>query len=128
MEFNYTNQALRRYEKIMDYDPEAPRARTTPPVKIPETIRLADGREFSVRELLIRVSNSKAITLKIPNAEPAIPKKRKPGAGRLPKYTHEDRLWIAAATSEQIQERFAVNPHYSRVMIRLAKQYLDTLS
>lgn len=127
MEFNYTNQALRRYEKIMDYDPDAPRASREPPVKIPTTIRLRDGREYDVKSLLTRVSNSKAITLKTASYKPEV-KTRKVGSGRLPKYTHEDRVWISTATSEQIQERFNVNSHYARMMVRLAQQYLDSLS
>lgn len=127
MEFNYTNQALRRYEKIMDYDPDAPRARTEPPVKIPRTIRLKDGREFDVKALLVRVSNPKSITLKVSNSEYFVKPTRKDGRGRAPKYSHEDRVWIASASPEEIQERFKVNAHYSRMMIKLAQQYLNSV-
>jgi hypothetical protein len=121
MDFNYSNQALKRYEKIMDYDPDLPRARTEPPVKIPPKLRLQDGREFDTRELLSSVSNPKNITLRSASEQTQI---KKDGRGAPNKYSPSDKMYIATHSVEEIVARFGATKHYARILRRMYKREL----
>lgn len=84
-----------RYEGV-NYDPE-----------IPDTIRLPDGREFSVYELLAKSRlDTRSGHIKTFRDTPV--KKPKTGCFK-PQYSEEETAWLLQATIEQVQERYKID-------------------
>lgn len=128
MEFK-KHPSVRRFEKNLFYDPVVNdcrmKSRTTPPIKIPLVIVLKDGRTFDTIQLLIKVTASRSITLKVKNqAKPKSwtdqliaerdPQERR---GAPEKYTEEMRRWIAHSPLDEVVARFQTTTAYSRKMI-----------
>lgn len=67
---------------------------------IPTSIRLPDGREFAVKDLIGRSNQKVSINLKNRNL-------KVPRGGNV-KYTIEERLWMCDATIEQVAERYNI--------------------
>lgn len=86
---------------------------------IPDTIRLPDGREYSIKDLLQPRGRAEVYNLRGRN--PHRPTNR-PGTA---KYSFQERIWMADATIDQIQMRYSVNEAYARQLKnqgRLLKQ------
>ena len=70
-----------------------------PPAPIPDHIRLPDGRSYDTTELLSRVARAEQINLQTGRT----------GAGRTPKYTADEREFLARGDLADIAERFGVD-------------------
>ena len=70
-----------------------------PPPPIPDHIRLPDGRSYDTAELLSRVARAQQINLQTGRT----------GPGRTPKYTAEQREFLATGSIADIAERFGVD-------------------
>lgn len=82
---------------------------------IPEKIRLADGREFLVRDLIGRAREKVSYNLQKPNS-------RMPVGGNV-KYTIEERLWMCEATVEQVAERYGISKTKANsIMVRYKRE------
>ena len=77
-----------------------------PPAPIPEEIRLPDGRKYDTVELLSRVSRGHQINLQTGQS----------GTGRPPKYTAEQREFLATGAIADIAEQFGVDRIRARRM------------
>jgi len=82
-----------------------------PPSIIPDIIRVIDGRQFDVHTLLKRCGPSEYYNLR----------SRKPSEARhhiraAPKYTIDERLWMASATYDQIIQRYSVSEAYAKIL------------
>lgn len=84
---------------------------------IPEKIKLADGREFLVRDLIGRTSKKVSYNLQKPNA-------RMPAGGNV-KYTIEERLWMCDATVEEVAERYGISKTKANAIIIRYKRELN---
>jgi hypothetical protein len=94
-----------RYESV-SYDPE-----------LPDVIKLPDGREFNVTELMAQSrQNARSghikTFLKNPTGE-----YKKPGRFNN-KYSEEDRAWFLKATPEEVQERFKIDRNSALAKLR----------
>lgn len=84
-----------RYNSV-SHDPE-----------LPNTIKLPDGREFLIPDLLAKCRQD-SVTGHIKTFQKN-PEKRKPQGRFNAKYTPEETSWILQATREQVQERYKVD-------------------
>lgn len=75
--------------------------------ELPNTIRLKDGREFSITDLLSRCRQD-AVTAHIKTFKNN-PEKRKPQGRFNEKYTPEETAWLLQASREEVQERYKVD-------------------
>ena len=83
---------------------------------IPEHIRLPDGREFRVTDLLAPRGRTEYYNLRSPQ-----PRQIKTRAGQS-KYSIEDRIWMADATIDQIIQKWLVNESYARILKSQGRQ------
>ena len=70
-----------------------------PPPPIPDHIRLPDGRSYDTAELLSRVARAQQINLQTGRT----------GPGRTPKYTADQREFLATGSIAAIAEEFGVD-------------------
>jgi hypothetical protein len=83
---------------------------------IPEKIRLPDGREFAVLDLVGRCENRRSYNL--------LKKRTVPSGGAI-KYTIEERIWICDATLEQVMERYNISAKTAQHLIHLYRRQLN---
>jgi hypothetical protein len=84
---------------------------------IPEKIRLADGREFAVIDLIGRVRDRKNYNLR---------KKSRPvSTAGSEKYSIEERIWLCDATVEQTMERYAITASAAYTLINTYRRQLN---
>jgi hypothetical protein len=83
---------------------------------IPEVIRLPDGREFNVTELVAPRGRPEYYNLRS-----RMPRQTRTRAGQS-KYSIEDRIWMADATIGQITEKWSVNESYARILKSQGRQ------
>ena len=86
-----------------------------PPAIIPDVIRLADGREFVVAELLLQVTRPRRI---------GADGKEWRARTDAKNYTPEERLWQAHATVAEIQQRYDLSPEQAKRMQYNVRQRL----
>lgn len=84
---------------------------------IPEKIRLPDGREFAVRDLIGRARQKTSINLKNPNI-------KYPTGGNV-KYTIEERLWMCEATVQEVADRYSITLQKANSIIIRYKRELN---
>ena len=76
---------------------------------VPETIRLPDGREFRVRDILVKPRNKVSYNLRTGRVGRAAPGTRPRTVPRKPyKYTVDERVWQSDATVAEIAERYGI--------------------
>lgn len=87
---------------------ESPRKRApkgsvaNPPIPNSDLIRLPDGREYSVADLVSQSTRPRIHNLKSPRAAAGFARKTQG------KYTMADRLWQSESTVEAIAERYQI--------------------
>jgi hypothetical protein len=94
----------------------------TPPIKIPENIKLPDGRSVSVQELMKFKHDYEYVNLRNGRV------KRKLAFGQRAKYTTEEYIWIESHTNEEVMERFPwINLVYANVIRHKARGVVKEL-
>ena len=84
---------------------------------IPEKIRLADGREFDVIDLIGRVRDRKNYNLR---------KKSRPvSTAGSQKYSIEERIWLCDASIEQVMERYSITSQAAYTLINTYRRQLN---
>jgi hypothetical protein len=82
---------------------------------IPERIRLPDGREFVTADLFAARTKKISYNLKC---------KMRQVTARKPKYSDQERAWIAQATPLQIQVRYDMTPAQARGLLNSSRNML----
>ena len=77
---------------------------------------MPDGREFRVRDLVAPRGRPEYYNLRS-----RMPQRIKTRAGQT-KYSIEDRIWMADATTDQIVEKWQVNERYARILKSQGRQ------
>lgn len=123
MHFKYTRETA---TKILwptgKYEPK-------PQAPIPRVIRIRDN-EYDTLELYLKVTRSKNISL-LAKYNAAIKtghiktEKNPLGGGRPPKYTYEERVWLADHSPQEIMEKYGVNLAHARVIKSYSKKYIN---
>lgn len=90
---------------------------------IPEFIRLPDGRQIAVREIINRVRDVQVYNRHRP-AKPGQPKTRQVMRNRIRKYTDDERLWITQATIPEIQDRYNLSLSQACHLIQNSRAHL----
>jgi len=75
----------------------------TPPAPVPEQIRLPDGRQVAVADLVNRSTRPELHNLRSPT--PHRPTRKRAET----KYTIAERRWQSQASDEEIQERYKIS-------------------
>lgn len=131
---------IKRYEDALYYDPLTEsvngKDRKTPPIKIPLIITLRDGRTFDTIFLLMAVTTSKSITLKVRvidniktprNWEDFMKKEPNPDEkrGALIKHDAEMRRWISLSSVDDVMTKLEVTYEHSRKLIKIYRAELN---
>lgn len=94
-----------------------------PPIKLPEVIKLPDGRIVPLSEILKKAKDKEFINLKTKKTSA-----RASSIVKDPKYTLQDHMWIVQATPEEVQERYQLRDAYVRTFINRSKTILERLN
>ena len=97
----------------------------SPPIQLPEKIRLPDGREFDLKELLAQIPRNKEYINLLSKK-----KSTRPNSSilNMPKYTIEERRWVSEASKEEIIGRYNCRPEYVKTLKDHSQRILDDLS
>jgi hypothetical protein len=80
-----------------------------PPIKLPEEIKLRDGRVFPLKEILKKPTDKEYYDLRN--------KQRKPTKKvNQQKYFHEDWVWMSNNSIEDIMARYTVDRTYANIL------------
>lgn len=97
---------------------------TNPPIPNSDTIRLPDGRLFSVADLLKQVKKIHRVI----NLQTFLKNKRNIDqivtANRVLKYTYEERQWLARAPVADIQARYNISSQLAARNLRDQSNYI----
>lgn len=85
-------------------------------LELPDTIKLPDGREFSV-PMLLSQSRKDSVTGHIKSFR-RNPDKKKPVGRFNAKYTEEETAWLLKATIEEVGERYKVDRKRALAILR----------
>ena len=101
---------------------------------IPEYIRLPDGRRFLLTDIANKVRKLKnhkiksfSDNLRYGFGPKGGFKREAKEIGRPSKYTHEDRLWFAAASYEEIMQRYNCTRTFAYSLKSSSKRYVESL-
>ena len=123
MDFKYTREAVEQllWPKF--------KYEVKPPAPIPRILKVR-GKEYDVVELYLQITRSEHISFlakfntAVKNGQ--IKSAKNPfGAGRPMKYSHEDRLWMAEHSTEDIMERYGHERVHARVLKFTSKKYVQ---
>jgi hypothetical protein len=92
----------------------------SPPIPIPETLRLPDGREFKTRDLLNKRSGNANYNLR--SKSPSQPIKQVVKT----KYSASDWVWMATAMPDDIMKRYGVNENYAMVLRTKGRNFINS--
>lgn len=80
-----------------------------PPIKLPEAIKLRDGRVFDMKDIIKKTKDKEYYDLRN--------KQRKPiKKVNQQKYFHDDWVWMSNNSIEDIMERYTVDKTYATIL------------
>jgi len=92
-----------------------------PPIKIPDILRLPDGREFVLKDLMVKPKRE-FINLRTKTVGT-----RPNNVCKEPKYSYQDHVWISQADPVEVMNRFELRREYVKTFINRSRAIIKRI-